>query len=195
MVDKVAIGNMALANLGQPPVQTFTGPNTASRALNQRYDEARLITLSDAPWNFASQWIEGTRLDIPPKPNWSYVYSYPVNALNVFEILPPPGGTNIPFEVTDRMDLPGKLIHTNDEKPVFVYTVDKSDPNTFDWDFINAFAWQLAHKIAMPVTRSKKAQDDAMSKYEFFRTRASARTRNEGVKDTNRTAEYQAVRG
>jgi hypothetical protein len=194
-VDKVAIGNMALANIGEPPVQNFDQVNAASRALKLRYDEARLECLNAAPWNFASYWRAGVALDIDPKPGWSYVFSYPSDALRVFEILRSSvDERTIPFEVTDRPDAPGKLIHANIEEPVFVYTVDKSVTTDFDWDFISAMAWLLAHKIAMPVTKNSKMRDDAMKAYMMLVDVARARTKNEGVKDNDVTASYQAVR-
>lgn len=194
-IDRVAIGNMALANLGVPPVQDFEGPSVAARSLKLRYDEARLQALSATLWNFASRWKSGVLLSIDPKPPWSYVYSYPNDALRVFEIQRTyVDDKDIPFEVTDRMDTVGKLIHTNQETPVFIYTVDKTDTTTFDWDFITALSWLLAHKIAMPITKSVKMRDDAMKMWLALADKAVARTKNEGVTDSDQTAGYQAVR-
>lgn len=194
-LDKVAIGNMALANIGQPPVQTFDGPNVASRALKLRYDEARLEALSTTLWNFASLWIKGVALAIDPKPGWSHVFSYPADALRVFEIQRlTVDEKDIPFEITDRPDAPGKLIHANVPTPVFIYTRDKEDVTTFDWDFASALSWLLAHKIAMPVTKSAKLRDDAMKMWLALSDKAVARTKNEGTPDTDITPSYQAVR-
>jgi hypothetical protein len=194
-LDKVAIGNMALANLGSPPVQDFNQTNVSSRALKLRYDEARLQALSATLWNFASRWKVGVELDIDPKPPWTRVYNYPADALRVHEIQRSSvDEKNIPFEVTDRMDATGKLIHTDQEAPVFIYTVDKEDVTTFDWDFITALSWLLAHKIAMPVTKSTKLRDDSMKMWLALADSAVANTKNEGVTDNDITPGYQAVR-
>lgn len=195
MVSKVDIGNRALANLGQPPVMALEGPSVASRALKMRFDEARLEALSAAPWNFASRWIAGIQLSIDPKPHWQYVFGYPQEALRIFQIIKTPGERDIPFEVTDRVDgLPGKLVHANVPAPVFEFTVDKADPSMFSADFINAFAWLLAHKVAEPVTKSAKKADEAFRKYLYFVSQASAKTQNEGKPDNDITPTYQAVR-
>lgn len=194
-LDKVAICNMALANIGSPPIHSLDDKNVSARACNLRYDEARLETLSASLWNFASMWKDGVRVDIPAKKPWAYVHSYPSDALRVFEIQrATTADKDIPFEVTDRPDLPGKLIHSNVEQPTFVYTRDKSDVSTFDWDFIRALAWCIAAKIAMPVTKSTKVLEKAEKNFQMYADIAKARTFNEGSVDTDQLAGYQAVR-
>lgn len=197
IIDKVAIGNMALANLGAKPVANFNQPDVASRSLALRYDEARLMCLNAQLWNFASMWQAGVSVAIAPKPGWGYVFLYPVDALRVFEIWrESKEEKEIPFEVTDRPgNAGGKLIHTNLAAPTFIYSRDKEDPTTFDWDFITALSWLLASLIAMPVTKSVKMQDMAAKRFAGFIDVATARTKNEGKIDTDTTPSYQAVRG
>lgn len=194
-VDEVSIGNMALANLGSPPVQSFFGSSTASRSLNLRYNEARLQALSEAPWNFASMWQVGVPLAITSAPGWSYSFVYPPDALRVFEIhRAAKEEKDIPFKVTDHPSGSGRVIHTNMPSPTFIYTRDKEDVTSFDWDFIIALSWLLAHKIAMPVTKSKQQRDDALKMYMGLIDKAGARTKNEERVDTDITPAYQAAR-
>lgn len=195
LIDKVAIANMALANIGQPPIQSFESTSVAARSIKQRYDEARLACLAAAPWNFASLWAAGVAVAMDPKPGWSYVFQYPPDALRVFEILRATvDDKTIPFEVTANPSGTGKLIHANVPTPVFVYTVDKEDVSTFDWEFIEAMSWLIAHKVAMPITKSLKMQENAMKGFTALADKALARTRNEGVDDTDITPSYQMVR-
>lgn len=193
-ISKIDICNMALSNLGSPPIQSFDGPQPAQRACKLRYDEARLEALSGNLWNFATMYREGTRIDIAAKPPHRFVYAYPPDALRIFEIYRPKGAPPVPFEVTDRPDAPGKIIHTAIEKPVFIYTRDKSDPTTFDFDFIQAMAWLLASKIAMPVTKNLKLQQEAWKMWLTSNSLATANDENEEVTDTDVTASYQDVR-
>lgn len=203
-ISEVSIGNMALANLGLPPVQNFNQPDVASRSLKLRYHEARLQCLNAQLWNFAKLWQAGVpvgNLDTSSNidlvaPGWRYSWVYPADALRVFEIWRQTvDEKEIPFEVTDRPGLAGgKLIHTNVPSPVFIYTRDKVDPTTFDWDFITAFAWLLASLIAMPTTKSMKMQQNAEKQFAGLIGVAAARTKNEGTPDTDVTASYQAVR-
>jgi hypothetical protein len=195
--DKIAICNMALANIGAPPIQSLTEPGVGARSCKQRYDEARLMTLNAALWNFASVYrAAGAALDLTPKKPWSYVHSYPADAVRVFEIetaavTDPP----IPFEITDRDDgLSGKLIHSHVEEPTFIFTRDKQDTTTFDMDFVVAMAWGLASLIAMPVTKSVKVQQNAEKQFAIKTDRAVARTLNEGQADADQYALYHQAR-
>jgi len=193
-ISKIDICNMALANLGSPAIQSLDGPQPAQRACKLRYDEARLEALSGNLWNFASMYRIGTRIDIVAKSPFSYVFAYPSDALRVFEIQRAPGARPIPFEVTDRPDASGKIIHCSLEKPTFIYTRDKIDPTTFDFDFIQAMAWLLASKIAMPVTKNLKLQQEAWKMWLTSNSLATANDENEEVSDTDQTAGYQDAR-
>jgi hypothetical protein len=195
-IDAVAIGNMALANIGQPPIQSFDEKNASGRALKLRYDECRREALSATLWNFASLWEAGVPLAIDPKPGWSYVWSYPADALRVFEVYQPDKtAPPIPFEVTDRPgSQSGRIIHTNDPAPVFIYSRDKTDPTTFDADFVNALAWLVASKIAMPITKNVKIRQDCETMWQGLAAKARSRTLNEGAVDGDQLSTYQRVR-
>lgn len=194
-ISTVDICNMALANIGQNPIQSLEGPSLAQRTCKLRFDEARLEALRGALWNFASLWRVGVRLDVTPKPPWRFAFQYPPDALKVFEIQRERGEMKlIPFEVTDRVDQAGKLIHCDRETPTFVYTRDRDDPTTFDWEFIVALSWLLSSKIAMPVTKSLKLQQEAFKMWLVYASQAKASSANEGTPDSDKLAGYQDVR-
>lgn len=195
IIDKVAIGNQALANLGQRPIQTFDQPGVSAESCRLRYDEARLQALAGAPWGFATSWVQGQQLLIEPKPGYSCAFAYPSEALQVFFIAHDPDIEDAPgFAVTDRPDGGGKIISTNEAAPVFVYTRDKEDVTTFDQEFIQALAWLLASKIAMPITKSIKIQQSAWNMWVGMRDVAEARTKNEGVRKDDRLGFYHEAR-
>lgn len=194
LISKIDICNMALSNLGSPPIQSVDGPKPSQLACKLRYEEARIEALTGNLWNFASMWRKGSRLSIEAKPPYLYAYQYPTDALRIFEIYRTPGSPPIAYEVTDRPDAAGKIIHTNSDAPTFIYTRDKSDPTTFDADFIQAMSWLLASKIAMPVTKNVKLQQEAFKMWLTYNSSATANDENEGVEDTDQTAGYQDAR-
>lgn len=196
LISKVDICNMALANIGQPPIQTLESrnPGASEKACKLRYDEARLEALAGNLWNFASMYRKGARLDIEAKYPYVYAFAFPADALQLFEIQRIKGDLPVPFEVTDRPDQAGKLVHCDLASPTFVYTRDKEDPTTFDYDFIQAMSWLLASKIAMPITKNLKIQQEAWKMWLTSNSAATAKNLNEGVEDTDVTAGYQDVR-
>lgn len=194
-ISVVDICNMALANIGQNAIQSIEGPSISQRSCKMRYDEARMEALRGALWNFASLWKTGTRLDIAPKPPWRYVFQYPPDALRVFEIQRARGqNKEIPFEVTDRPDQSGKIIHSDMAAPTFIYTRDRQDPTTFDWDFVVAMSWLLSSKIAMSITKSLKLQQEAFKMWMVYASQAKAATANEGLPESDNMASYQEAR-
>lgn len=193
---EVDICNMALANLGQANfIQNMKGTALSQRACALRYVEVRREALSGALWNFASMWREGDKQNIKAKPPWRNCFLYPPDALKVFEIqrddnsAPP-----VPFEVTAHPTTDGKLIHCDREKPVFIYVKDIVNPTLYSDEFTTAMSWLLASKIAMPLTKSLKLQQEAFKMWIAMSSQAMAATANESSQDTDTTPSYQEVR-
>lgn len=197
-ISNIGICNIALAHLGQRQIRALTDRVASAEACSLHFEEARLELLSDTLWNFSSMWASGVQLSIAPKPGWTYCFSYPPDALRIFEIQPlAPGGDVIPFEVTDRPEitLSGKMIHANVPAPVFIYSRDKADVTTYDQDAIQAFGWLMAAKMAMELTKNLKLAEKCERMYEFKRAKASARTQNEGERqETDTEAFHHKVR-
>lgn len=193
----VDVCNIALGNIGQPPIQTLVGNLPAQKACKLRYDEARQEAISAAPWNFSTTWGAGVPYETySPKAPWGYVFRFPTNALAVYEILrADPRETPYGFEVTDSPDNTGKLIHTDQASPVFVFGRDKPNISTWDQEFIQAVGWLLASKIAMPITKSLKIQQEAYKMWLDRKSAAATKSANEGFRDRSQDiASYQAVR-
>lgn len=199
-VSVVSICCMALAHLGQRKIMDITERSDAANVCLQHYDTARLQVLSETLWGFASSWATGVQLNIAPKPGWQYCFTYPTDALRVFEIWNANSSIDddrIPFEITDNpnVNATGKLIQANIANPVFVYTRDKEDVSTFDQDFIQALSWLLAEKICMQLTKNAKLTQTCMQQYEMMKSKAKARTKNEGQADnTDRLSFHHKVR-
>lgn len=194
LIDKIAICNMALANLGQRPIQSLNQPGASAESCRLRYDEARLEALAAAPWNFSTTWTTGLALAIDPKPNYTYAFAYPANALRVFYIVHDDDVDAPDFEVNERPDGLGRVISTNEPAPVFVYGRDREDVTTFDQEFIQALSWLLSSKIAMPITKNQKIQQKAENTWLGLKSVAEAATKNEGSKKDDRLGFYHEAR-
>lgn len=191
----VDICNMAIANVGGQPILSLDESGKSADACRLRFEESRLQTLAKCLWNFASLWQVGVRMDMPSKPPYRYVYSYPTNALKLFEILRDnPADPKVPFEVTANPEGAGKLIHTDHERPVFVYNIDVKDSSEFSVEFREAMAWLLTSKIAVPLTKDLKRQQEAYKMYMIATSEAQASNANESGRDRDITPSYHEVR-
>jgi len=193
-IDKVKICNMALANIGSTPVANINGMDPKSIALRNHYDAARIEALAAAPWSCATKWKTGVQVP-SPMPPWSFAYSYPADALRVHEIQRTTANERTAaFKVTRNASGIGKQINTNRDEAVFVYSVDTENPAEFDLDFVDALAWLLASKIAMPITKNQKLQDGAFQKWTMLKAIASAADANQDEEETDTEPFYQSVR-
>lgn len=199
-MNDVDICNMALANIGQPPIQSLADlpgrTSDAQKACKLRYVEARQECLTKTQWNFATTWRQGEELtNTTPRPPWTHVYEYPADALRVFEIQRSYAGEkDIPFEVNDGPDGEGRVILTDHESPVFIYVRDKTDANTYSMEFVQALSWCLAAKIAMPITKSRSLMEKCLQIFTSMVGAAVTRDENEGVLQTDIEASYHEAR-
>lgn len=184
-IDKIHICSMALRNIGVPPIQSFKPGEPRSVVCKDNYEYARSTTLEGALWNFASGWQTGVELDIEPKPSWEYVYAYPIDALKIFGIQIDGDQQSPSFEITDRLDEQGKLIHTNQAEAVFIYVRDKEDVSTFTWEYITALSWTLSALIVMPLTKDKRLLEKCEKNASTYISIATAATLNENVPESS----------
>ena len=197
-ISEIDICNRALTEyLGVKPIMGFDEKTDAARVCKQNYAAARRDALAGSLWAFASMWHAGVALALDPKSPWLYCFTYPTDALRVFEIQrASEADPLIPFEVTDRPDgVDGKMIHCNLSAPVFVYTRDKENPAQYDVEFVAALAALLAEKIAIPLTKNLKIKQTAMQAYVNLRGIALARSLNEGPRDTDALGFHHQARG
>lgn len=189
------------------------------------YPDARDWLLRTYRWNFARAQISMTLLqtapgvDEQPASNtiwsfapWAYEYAYPPDCLQFRYILPtwnaqpwttlpvwfaqPP----VPFAVSTDFNQGGqriKVIQTNQPLAVGLYTVALTDANTglFDAGFIEALAYALAARIALPITGDKKI-GGAMEQVAIQRAlQAQASDGTEGLAQQDPMPDWFRVRG
>jgi hypothetical protein len=117
--------------------------------------------------------------------------------VRVFRILTKDGvpDDEIAFEVTRRMDgKDGKVIHTNFETPIFEYTTDEEAIANYTDRFTLAFSWQLALRIAMPLTKSDKVFKRCEVMSMRYTDEAEASSANEAKDPKQEEASFHKVR-
>ncbi len=116
----------------------------------------------------------------PPQP-WAYEYAWPNDCVRVRGIYPlmtmTPSGTvlagasnavypylaanAVPFSIgldQDAVGNPIKVILTNEDQAVIEYTAYVSNPNLWDYEFVEAFVYLLAARLTGPLDGDKTLQ-------------------------------------
>ena len=176
MTSKIDICNLALANLGQPGINSLEDDSERSRRLKLYYPVALGETLRAHPWKFARTLAPLAEIDARV-PGWRYVYEYPTNAAAVLEVLM--CGKPVMFKVA-ALEQKGRVILANVPKAYVSYTRLEENPALYDTLFVKVLAWTLACDIALAITGSSELMQLANNQKEMELDKARYANREEG---------------
>lgn len=173
-MDKVEICNIALNHIGVATIERFDEASEPARVCRRCYDYVRQAVLRKFPWTFATRSVQLAALqDVPP--NWKYAYRYPADAVCLrmmynehFCGLPRDNQYKI---VSDKQ---GKAIYTNIGNAWIEYTVDVTDADLYDAQFVEAFGWKLAAEIAYALTGKLDLTQMCIQAYNAYFAEASS---------------------
>ena len=167
MTGKVEIINLALARLGESPIQSLTEDSVPASRANLLYDSARRSALRDFNWNFALAMVRLSRVTYSPV-DFRFAYALPSDCLRVIRLR---GG--VPFSV--RKD----RLYTDAESAELEYVMDVTDESLFDSKFVEAISYKLAAELAMPVKGSSELMASYSNAYSNFIRQAASESAGE----------------
>lgn len=151
------ICNIALGRIGQGQFISALGdPGTEAEACTVFYGTARDALLELVPWPFAETYADLAALDpdIYEIPGWDFVYTLPTDCVAArylwAGVEEPPEEQRIPFGLK-RLASVGKVLVTNQEDAVLVYTARVVDVLQYPPTFVDALAWRLAVDLTMRI--------------------------------------------
>jgi len=166
-----------------------------ARFANLYYDQARRATLQGFDWGFARRRRSLATLsgDLPKV--WTYKYAYPADCLRFRYIQDPTQrATNAPIAFQIENDGTRRMILTDVEDAVGVYTMDVTNGDLFPPLFVDALAWHLAWLLSTPVTRDQQMRELAANNYNFMMQQAMSDSGNEGQRDPDPESTFEAAR-
>ncbi len=161
---KVEICNMALLRISAKEIQSLNERSKEAIYCNRFYDRIRLSVLRRHPWGFATKTTRLTPLASSDL-DYDYAYVLPADYVRVNQLKIEGSETPVPYTVR------GKNLYTDYENPILVYGRDVTDPNDFDPQFIDAFAYLLASELANPVASKPSLKK---TEYQMFQLTISS---------------------
>lgn len=187
------LANLAISHLGiggEIADLAEEGDNSEeANACRRFYDVALKATLRDFDWIFARKVAELTEIeddddDIDIASEWAYVYRYPTDAVCLRRISS--GARNDSrqsrIEFSETYDATyGRVILTDQESAVMIYTMYQSNPLYYPADFELAFTLRLAYLIAPRLAgkESRKLRERLWGEYQYHLAVARANAGNE----------------
>ena len=171
MTGKVEIVNIALARIGESPIQSFEEGSVPANTARLVYDAARRSTLRDYNWNFALATATLARYEEAPD-DFPFAFALPSDCLRVIRLrcagVPDfRNAPKIPFVLRG-----GRLL-ANEPKVLLEYLRDVTDENEFDSKFVEALSYKLASELAMPVKGSAELMASYSNAYQTLVNRAA----------------------
>ena len=205
MATKTAICNQALSNIqvSQFIAELDTDKTNAGIICRLWYEQCLCWALEDFDWNFARRRIPLAALTSTPPANWQYVYAYPsecaaARRIEIPGVRTPYGGQRRAFEVAaesgvgDVADV--KVIYSDQQDAVLVYTKKITDAAMFDAHFVSALGWLLASHIALPLAVKPALAQQAAQNYQAMKSFARVKHLKEGQEDVEPAGETERAR-
>lgn len=222
ILSDVAICNLALDAMGSRSTITSLQENSAeAKACARQYSPALAAVLQAAFWNFARFQVSLTLLldgsktppDAVPTP-WLYEYLYPSDCVQARYIMPMmqanpgsvPGSQSLPYAMgspvrflvgadNDQSGNKRKVILTNQNNAVLVYTALVTDTGMFDEQFTRAFANYLGYLLSIPLSGDKGLAKMCYQVAKETCNAAEASNGNEGLTIIDSMPDWIRVRG
>lgn len=169
MASVVSICNLALSNIGKDNINALTDAGAEARACQQFYEHTRDLLLQSYVWRFAGKTLSLAEVTNDKPGAWAYAYRRPTDCLKIRYVRPEYSETEI--DLSDAKldnfgiahEVEGDTIYC-DISPAFLrYTYRLTDPSKFSPLFVEALAWHLSVRLAMPLTRDPKIRQDCFN--------------------------------
>lgn len=173
MASVVEICNLALSHLGAYTINAITDASQEARKCKLFYPVARDTTLRGHPWNFAEKRPYLALVSGADPVGYEYAYEYPSDCHNFREIYNDIEGQKpIKFTITASADLKSKMVLTDQEDAIGIYTGKVEDPNVFDTTSITALSYMLASFLAQPIAKKIGLQKAMLAMYGAYMSSA-----------------------
>lgn len=169
MSSEIIICNKALSHIGAKAITDLNDDVPSAVKCNLLYGPARDFVLGDHAWNFAEKRILLALVSDVTPIGYSFAYEYPSDCIALRRIYQPvKGGKPIRYSETSNSSLDGRLILTDLEEAIAIYTAKITVVNAFSVGFEEALAWKLASDLAYPITKSLQKQSAALTVYNAY---------------------------
>jgi hypothetical protein len=179
----IQICNRALSRLGVELIASLEEETKEARLCSLWYEHARDVLLASYSWPFAKRFVELGVLDAVEPTDWTYAYTVPADML-VARMLWAGGRTpalsqRLGFEIQNNASGSGRILVTDQNDAVLIYTRKVSATGLFSPLFEDALAWLLASELAGVLKVDPTLAQSLKQNYRVAKAEAAALARRE----------------
>jgi hypothetical protein len=192
MTSIVGICNLALSNIRKSSISDLNEASEEARQCKIHYEISRDTLLQLYPWEFA-----GTVQSLAPVDNdwtsrWAYAYKRPNTCLKIRRVVPE---VDYPNDIDPPTHgLRGSTVYTSYDPAFIEFTRREENPTLFPPLFVDALAWALASRLAVPLTADRSLRADAVQMASAARAAAEAADANDQPDRPDYEASWIAAR-
>jgi len=200
MASDTEIANLALSHIGiGKEIANLTTENSEEAGAARRFfNTSRDEVLRDFPWPFATEFRTLALITEDPTDEWRFSYAYPSDAVRMVRLKSGIRNDNLQSKVRYKIvrGVSGREIYTDEEDAEAEFTFRETDTQRFADDFVMAFSYKLAIRIAPRLTRGDpfKLQERVFRFYTMEIAKAQATALNEQEDDKIPESEFIRVR-
>ncbi len=177
MTSNVSICNLALSNIRKPSISDMNEASEEARQCKLHFEIARDTLLQLYPWEFAKKAQALAPIANDWTSRWGYAYARPTDCLKILRIVPE---IDFPNDIDPpQHGLRAGAIYTGFDPAWLEFTSKEIDPSKFPPLFVDAFAWALAARLALPLTGDRSIRADAVQMASAARVAAETADANE----------------
>ena len=196
MATQVEICNAALTHIGAKNLVTGLAENSKeAQRLQAVWAIARDKLLTAHRWNFARRQVALALVTGAEVPGWEYVYALPADCIDARELRREPDDPlPLPFALMTNDTGDARWLVTDAPEAELVYTVRLETVTLYPPLFADALAWELADRVAMPLTADLPTKQLAAGQARLALDLAKAADANQHATDTTRTPDWLTAR-
>lgn len=195
MASQVQIAKLALQHVGDRfDISSMTEVTPEAEQVNLIFNDTRDALLRQHPWNFAKKFLSPATLTGTVPGGWTFMYLYPTDAVRILGITNPLGRGMTPIEFEIARYGTNRVVLTDQEDAELIYTARITTTEDFDPEFVMALSYQLAAKLAMPLTGDRGIAGELEKLATIYCNSAWETDASEGIEPAKPEADWITAR-
>jgi len=187
MTSKTHICNLALQEIGEPPITDIDDATTPAGRCKLIFDDVVAEVSASKYWSKTKDRVELALLPEPPVYGFNYQFQLPADHLNIVEINEFNEG-DIPYQIE------GDRLLINQSSVFIKYTRTQTNPDKWGRFLQRAIVLRLAAGICFIFTASPKLTESLYKLYEKYSRESAATDSNQGSRRKMRATTLTRVR-
>lgn len=185
MAVSITVCNLALGELRAPSIADIDEATTEAAECGRYYPICLKLLLERYDWSFCTRIATLAALSVNPRASeWSYAYALPSGMASPKRLVPPdawPTATSVAplFPVIGQpYIIEAGTLYTHVSGAILEYSINDIDEATMTGLFMDALAYALAARLAVPLRDSREAKGQLLQQAEIAAQRAWADDQN-----------------